>query len=109
MSGFTPLEMSGSAPHRVRLEGRHGLDDARTLTMSAKVLNRLEILSRVVDRRLTQAKVADGLPPAGGDVTTVPASEPAEDSRGDRRFSRHASIFPRLQRPLLALPPFCGS
>jgi transposase len=37
------------------------MDDARTLTMSAKELNRLEILSRVVDRRLTQAKAAEQL------------------------------------------------
>jgi len=37
------------------------MDDARTLTMSAKELNRLEILSRVMERRLTQAQAAEQL------------------------------------------------
>ena len=37
------------------------MDDARTLTMSAKELNRLEILGRVLERRLTQAQAAERL------------------------------------------------
>jgi len=37
------------------------MDDARTLTMSAKELNRLEILGRVLERRLTQAQAAEQL------------------------------------------------
>jgi len=37
------------------------MDDTGCLTMSAKELNRLEILGRVLERRLTQAQVADQL------------------------------------------------
>ena len=37
------------------------MDNARTLTMSARELNRLEILSRVLERRLTQAQAAEQL------------------------------------------------
>ena len=35
--------------------------DAETLTMSAKELDRLEIIGRVVERRLTQRTAADRL------------------------------------------------
>ena len=35
------------------------MSDARDLTMSAKELDRLEIISRVVERRLTQQRAAD--------------------------------------------------
>ena len=34
------------------------MDSARTLTMSAKELDRLEVLGRVVERRLTQRQAA---------------------------------------------------
>ena len=37
------------------------MDDAGYLTMSAKELNRLEVLNRVLDRRLTQAQAAEQL------------------------------------------------
>jgi hypothetical protein len=37
------------------------MDDARTLTMSANELNRLEILGRVLERRLTQSQAAEQL------------------------------------------------
>ena len=37
------------------------MDDQGYLTMSAKELNRLEVLNRVLDRRLTQAHGADQL------------------------------------------------
>jgi transposase len=37
------------------------MDDARTLTMSAKELDRLEVLGRVVERRLTQRQAAEQL------------------------------------------------
>ena len=37
------------------------MDDTGCLTMSAKELNRLEILSRVLERRLTQTQAADQL------------------------------------------------
>jgi len=37
------------------------MSDARNLTMSAKELDRLEIISRVVERRLTQQRAADQL------------------------------------------------
>ena len=37
------------------------MSDARDLTMSAKELDRLEIISRVVERRLTQQVAADQL------------------------------------------------
>ena len=37
------------------------MSDARDLTMSAKELDRLEIISRVVERRLTQQMAADQL------------------------------------------------
>ena len=37
------------------------MDDRGTLTMSRKELNRLEILGRVLERRLTQAKAAEQL------------------------------------------------
>ena len=35
------------------------MDEARFLTMSRKELNRLEILGRVLERRLTQAQAAE--------------------------------------------------
>ena len=34
------------------------MDDARTLTMSVKELNRLELLNRVIEKRLTQGHAA---------------------------------------------------
>ncbi|MBW2245435.1 MAG: helix-turn-helix domain-containing protein, partial [Deltaproteobacteria bacterium] len=37
------------------------MDDAGCLTMSAKELNRLEILGRVLERRLTQTQAAQQL------------------------------------------------
>ncbi len=37
------------------------MDEARTLTMSAKELNRFEVLGRVVERRLTQRQAAEQL------------------------------------------------
>jgi transcriptional regulator with GAF, ATPase, and Fis domain len=37
------------------------MDDSGTLTMSTKELNRLEILGRVLERRLTQAQAAEQL------------------------------------------------
>ena len=37
------------------------MDGARTLTMSAKELDRLEVLGRVVERRLTQWQAAEQL------------------------------------------------
>jgi hypothetical protein len=37
------------------------MDDPRYLTMSAKELNRLEVLNRVLDRRLTQVQAAEQL------------------------------------------------
>jgi hypothetical protein len=37
------------------------MDDPGYLTMSAKELNRLEVLNRVLDRRLTQAQAAEQL------------------------------------------------
>ena len=37
------------------------MDDRGTLTMSRKELNRLQILNRVLERRLTQAKAAEML------------------------------------------------
>ena len=37
------------------------MDKAGTLTMSAKELNRLEILGRVLERRLTRAQAAQQL------------------------------------------------
>ena len=37
------------------------MDELGTLTMSAKELNRLEILRRVLERRLTQAQAAEQL------------------------------------------------
>ena len=37
------------------------MDEARTLTMSRKELNRLEILGRALERRLTQAQAAEQL------------------------------------------------
>ena len=35
------------------------MDGARTLTMSRKELSRLEILGRVLERRLTQSQAAE--------------------------------------------------
>ena len=37
------------------------MSDARNLTMSARELERLEVIGRVVERRLTQRKAADQL------------------------------------------------
>jgi hypothetical protein len=37
------------------------MDERGTLTMSRKELNRLQILNRVLERRLTQAKAAEPL------------------------------------------------
>jgi hypothetical protein len=37
------------------------VNEAGTLTMSGKELNRLEVLGRVVERRLTQAQAAEQL------------------------------------------------
>jgi hypothetical protein len=37
------------------------MDDSGCLTMSAKELNRLEVLRRVLERRLTQAQAAEQL------------------------------------------------
>jgi hypothetical protein len=37
------------------------MDKLETLTMSAKELNRLEILGRVLERRLTQSQAAEQL------------------------------------------------
>ena len=37
------------------------MDELGTLTMSAKELNRLEILGRVLERRLTQSQAAEQL------------------------------------------------
>ena len=37
------------------------MDDTGCLTISAKELNRLEILGRVLERRLTQVKAAEQL------------------------------------------------
>ncbi len=37
------------------------MDEAGTLTMSGKELNRLEVLGRVLERRLTQAQAAEQL------------------------------------------------
>ena len=58
MSGFSPLEMS--VPGTLACwEAR--MDDSGCLTMSAKELNRLEVLRRVLERRLTQAQAAEQL------------------------------------------------
>ena len=37
------------------------MDDAGTLTMSGKELNRLEVLGRALERRLTQSQAAEQL------------------------------------------------
>ena len=45
--------------------------DAETLTMSAKELDRLEIIGRVVERRLTQRTAADRLGPEPAPRRTI--------------------------------------
>ncbi len=53
MSGFSQLEMSGSG----HLEA--DMTWVGTVTMSAKELDRLEVLGRVAERRWTQRRAAE--------------------------------------------------
>ena len=80
------------------------MSDARNLTMSTKELDRLEIIGRVVERRLTQRKAAEQLGLSLRQVERLCRAYRSDGAAGRGRpqghcpSSRSRQQVPRLRR-----------